>query len=63
MEIKEATEFIYKKLNNAYCDNCKGSDKNDPAYEKYCDYCHRKSMNWGIDKYTAEEIAEKILGE
>jgi len=57
MNIEEATEFIYKTLNYAYCDNCRGNDDKDHE----CDECHRKMQNWAIRKCTAEGIAKKIL--
>lgn len=29
--------------------------------KEYCEYCHRKSINWEISKATAEEIADGIM--
>ena len=55
---EEITEYLVKTLRSVYCDNCKHGLDDD-----FCDECHRKSMNWGLDESSAEAMAEKILGE
>ena len=52
--VEEITEILLKHFNNVYCDTC-GAD------EDKCDYCHRKSMMWRLDKLTANNIAKEIL--
>lgn len=62
MDIKNATELIYKTLDYAYCDNCRGNDKEIMEKEPdFCDCCNRKSQNWAISKGMAEAIAKAIL--
>ena len=40
----------------------KGLSTNDYTNEEnYCDYCHRKSMNWSIAPWFAESLADAIL--
>lgn len=51
---EEITEILLHHFSNVYCDTC-GADSDN------CDYCHRKSMMWKLNKSTANEIAKEIL--
>ncbi len=54
---KEAiSDLIYKELGYIYCDSCRYRDE-----EGWCDSCHRKYMDWGIARYTCDELAERII--
>ena len=51
-------QIIYGYLDWAYCDNCRYGDDEQNSN---CEYCHRKNINWGIDKTTANELADGIM--
>jgi len=53
---KKIVEVLVEKLQSVYCYNCfyEGS-------QERCADCHRKSMNWGLSKEGAEELADLIL--
>jgi Zn-finger domain-containing protein len=62
MDIENATELIYNELCYAYCDNCRGNEKEIREKEPdFCECCNRKSQNWAVSKNTAEAIAKAIL--
>lgn len=53
--VKKAAEILFENLGSVYCDTCKTE-----LGEEACDYCHRKSMNWGISEAFAYELAKEI---
>ncbi len=53
---EEIIKILLHHFSNVYCDTC-GAD------EDKCDYCHRKSMMWELDKLAAQRIAREILDE
>lgn len=40
---EQIVELLINSLSSVYCNTCNYTDEED-----YCDYCHRKSMNWSI---------------
>ena len=53
---EEIIEILKNNLSYVYCDSCEFNLESE-----CCDYCHRKSMNWGISTAFAEAIADAIL--
>lgn len=55
-------DILMNELSDVYCNNCCGNDNNedDEDYNR-CEYCHRKSMYWGLSKETAERLANEII--
>lgn len=54
---KEAiSDLLYEKLDYIYCDNCRYRSE-----DNWCDSCYRKYMDWGIARYTCDELAEEIM--
>lgn len=47
-------ELLMSALESVYCNTCKNDDSSE------CDYCHRKSMSWGLSEKAAYKIAEEI---
>ena len=58
MNKEKIVQVLKDKLSSVYCDNCVG---NADFSGDYCDFCHRKYMNWGISDEYAELIAEEIM--
>lgn len=48
--------LLMQTLDTAYCDSC-----NHNLNDDYCEYCHRKNINWSLSRETAEMLADKIL--
>ena len=53
---EQIVELLMNSLFSVYCNTCNYVDDED-----YCDYCHRKSMEWSIAPWFAEELADAIL--
>lgn len=53
---EQIVELLMNSLSSVYCNTCNYTDEED-----YCDYCHRKSMNWSIAPWFAENLADAIL--
>ena len=53
---EQIVELLTNSLSSVYCNTCDYADEED-----YCDYCHRKSMNWSIAPWFAEALADAIL--
>ena len=49
-------ELLRHSFSSVYCNTCDYAGEED-----YCDYCHRKSMNWSIAPWFAEDLADAIL--
>lgn len=47
-------DFLMGYFSDVYCDTCIRQDTDK------CEYCHRKSMLWGISNSTAEYCAIEI---
>ena len=56
MNSEKAVKYVEESLSDIYCDTCKDKDNLD-----ICDYCHRKSMMWGISHETAASIVDGIV--
>jgi hypothetical protein len=64
MTEKEIANLLYDELSYVYCDNCRGSDlENVDDIEEQCEYCHRKSQNWGIRRSTADRLVSIIVSK
>ena len=48
-------KILMDNLSSVYCDTC------GPREEDDCEYCHRKSMMWGLSENTARKLARKIM--
>ena len=53
---EQIVELLMNSLSSVYCNTCNYADEED-----YCDYCHRKSMEWSIAPWFAESLADAIL--
>lgn len=49
-------DFLYNELQSVYCDTCRNNEDSNN-----CGYCHRKAMEWGINSYEAEYIADRAI--
>ena len=58
MNREEIVQVLKNKFSNVYCDSCAG---NADFSGDYCDFCHRKYMNWGISDEYAELVADEIM--
>lgn len=53
---EKAVRYVEESLSDIYCDSCKDNGNLD-----ICNYCHRKSMMWGISHETAASIVDGIV--
>lgn len=56
MKTEKIVQYVEESLSSVYCNTCKNSGNYD-----VCDYCHRKSMMWGISREAAESIVDGIV--
>jgi hypothetical protein len=55
---KQIADVIYENLESIYCSICRNDGDKDT-----CEYCRKKTPQWGISKKFANELAEKIIEE
>lgn len=64
IDIDEAVEIIGKELSSVYCDNCRYRNGTSEDEFDRCEDCHRKYMQWAIDKdFLRKILIKKASGE
>lgn len=56
--MKEIVKKVYERLSSVYCDSCRNYGDDET-----CEWCDRKSMNWGISESEAESIVKMVEEE
>ena len=55
---EKIVEYLMEHFCTVYCSMCGHVNNfNDPI----CHYCYRDRVNWKLDKYAAEKIADDII--
>lgn len=51
----EIAIYLKERLCSVYCDTCEHDDTEE------CDFCHFKSIGWGLSEKTANQIADDVM--